>query len=157
MELLLKRQSTGDESTIGTLHKKVGGPILADEFRAFTLEDQPNTPKIKGETRIPAGRYQIKEREVLSPLTEKYRAKYSWFRWHLQLQDVPDFEYVYIHVGNTDDHTDGCILVGDGAMSNVEEDGKVLSSRVCFQRLYEDIIEAFDMGDEIWITVEDYA
>ena len=153
MELHLKRISTGEESTIGTLHE-LADPV---EFQAFTLEDQPNEPKVPKETRIPAGRYQVKFREELSGLTKKYRGKYPWFTWHLWLQDVPDFEYVYIHVGNDDDHTDGCILVGDQAVSNVAEEGRILSSVLAYTRLYARVRDALESDEEVWITVEDYA
>ena len=155
VEYKLFRFSSGVESTLGLLH------LQLDEgwqFKCFTLEDQHNEPKIPKETRIPAGRYEIKLRKVESPLTKKYRSKYPWFTWHLWLHDVPGFEFVYIHIGNTDDHTDGCILVGDGALSNAnEENGSVPSSRPAFRRLYDEILSAFDEGEQVFITIEDYA
>lgn len=158
MELLLKRQSTGDESTIGTLHEIVdetpyGGHA---EFLAFTMEDQPNEPKIRGETRIPAGRYQIKLRTE-GGMHGRYGNKFSWHQGMIWLQDVPNFQWVYIHYGNYEKDTDGCILVGNGAQSNLAEDGMVQASVAAYTRIAEQIYEALDMNDEVWITVEDYA
>lgn len=139
MKLELKRFSSGADSTLGIL--------LADGvFECFTLEDEYRTDKIKGETRIPAGTYKVEKREVLSGLTEKYRKKYPWFDFHFMLQDVPDFQYVYIHIGNDDDHTDGCLLVGDSIKSNrFNNDNNLTTSGPAFKRLYQKMSDANDI------------
>ncbi len=152
LELLNRRISSGDEATLGTLFDTTGLPA----FLCYVLEDQFNEPKIPGETRIPPGRYQIKFRDE-GGMILRYCNRFSWHRGMLWLQDVPDFQYVYIHVGNKDDDTDGCLLVGDGQISNVTERGAVTTSVAAYRRLYETIAAALDAGDEVWITVEDYA
>ncbi len=153
MELLVRRSSTGDESTLGEMHRT---DYVGPQFRGYTMEDQPNEPKVKGETRIPAGRYQIKLREE-GGMHGRYSKKFDWHRGMLWLQDVPDFTWVYLHYGNYEKDTDGCILVGDGAQSNVIEDGMVQSSVACYTRIAKEIYAAMDAGEEVWITVEDYA
>lgn len=70
------------------------------------------------------------------------------------MNDVPGFTYVYIHTGNNDDHSEGCILVGDGQVQNVTERGSVMSSVAAYSRLYEAILGALAL-EEISITVED--
>tara|TARA_R100001509_G_scaffold160834_1_gene129132 strand:- start:16 stop:519 length:504 start_codon:yes stop_codon:yes gene_type:complete len=136
MHLTLYRFSESPDSTIGLLYE-------GKYFNCFTLEDQSQKIKVDGETRIPEGLYQIKQRKVLSGLTKKYRAKYPWFDYHFMLQDVPNFNYVYIHVGNDDDHTDGCILVGDRVKSNkVDDINNLGSSTPAFERLYKRMKEA---------------
>ena len=70
---------------------------------------------------------------------------------------MPDFQFIYIHVGNKDDDTDGCLLVGDGQVSNVIDRGMVTTSVGAYQRLYERIAAQLEEGGEAWITVEDYA
>ncbi len=152
MELWNRRISSGDEATLGILHDVTHGPV----FLCYMLEDQANEPKIPGETRIPAGRYRIKFRDE-GGMIVRYKARFHWHRGMLWLQDVPDFEWVYIHVGNKDDDTDGCLLCGDGQVSNVIERGQVTSSVSAYRRLYEHITMALDAGEEVWITVEDYA
>jgi len=161
MELLLQRISTGDESTLGAMF--VVDPFRGTEaikvdpsFRCFTMEDQPNEPKVQGETRIPAGRYEI-ELRTKGGMTKRYARKFDWHRGMLWLRDVPGFKWVYIHYGNYEKDTDGCILTGDGAQSNVLEDGMVMSSIAAYTRLYAEIIEAMDDDEEVYITIEDFA
>ena len=158
MELLLTRMSTGDESTLGAMFDvdEFAEVEMEHQFRCFTMEDQPNEPKVPGETRIPAGRYKI-ELRTEGGMTKRYARKFDWHRGMLWLRDIPDFTFVYIHYGNFERDTDGCILVGDGAQSNVLEDGMVMSSVVAYTRLYAEIIEAIDASEEVWITVEDFA
>lgn len=149
MDLLLSRFSSGDESTLGLMFDASGNAL---RFLCFGLEDQFNDPKIPGETRIPSGRYRI-ELRAEGPMHDRYAERFNFHRGMLWLQDVPDFTYVYIHVGNDDDETEGCILVGDGAQSNVVEDGKVLSSVSAYTRLYRRVLHAINEGEEIWIEV----
>lgn len=148
MNIQLFRYSGCDDSTLGILY--VNG-----RFECYTLEDEFREFKIDGETRIPAGRYLVEPRKVLSPKTKAYRSKYSWFDWHYQLKDVPGFDYVYIHVGNEENETDGCILVGDAASSNKKVRGKVLDSRSAFETLYYKMRSAYSRGEIIKINVYD--
>ena len=78
------------------------GNFTVGKMELYSLEDLPSFTgeKVPGETRVPAGRYEIMFRTVESPLTLHYREKYPWFEWHLELQDIPNFTCVYIHVGN---------------------------------------------------------
>lgn len=94
MELTLKREPSTDLSTIGRLY--------VDGLRyCWTLEDPVRAVKIPGRTAIPAGRYRLAL--AMSP---KRRRLVPW------VLDVPGFDAVQIHPGNTPLHTDGCILVG---------------------------------------------
>ena len=156
MELLLQRISTGDESTLGTMYR-TDDADEDREFRCFTMEDAPNEPKIKGKTRIPAGRYQILVRRE-GGMHARYGDRFTWHRGMLWLQDVPGFEWIYIHPGNIHEHTDGCILTGDGCQSNVLDDGMVMGSVNAYKRLYHEIFANFGkMTNKVWITIEDYA
>lgn len=153
MELKLLRISSGDEASLGILFEVVGTDDLS--FRCYTLEDQSSVEKISGETRIPAGRYEIKLRNE-GGMIKRYQKRFDWHRGMLWLQDVPNFQYIYIHVGNKDDDTDGCILVGDGQVSNVVERGQVTNSVTAYRRLYETILGVLSQNT-VWITIEDVA
>ena len=146
MKLRLLRYSDNGDSTLGLL-------FINGLFAAHSLEDEYRKDKIQGETRIPAGRYQIKYREVESKMTVKYRGRYIFFTWHLELQDVPGFSNIYLHIGNTDEDSMGCILIGDSANNNQIVKGFISSSVNCFKRVYQEITDAIDHGEEITIEV----
>jgi len=153
MELLLTRISSGYEATLGNLFDIEGTDDLT--FLCYTLEDQYNEPKVPGETRIPAGRYEVKLRTE-GGMHQRYGKRFDFHRGMLHLQDVPGFTFIYIHVGNKDDDSEGCILVGDGQISNVIERGQVTSSVLAYRRLYESILGALS-ENTVWITIEDVA
>lgn len=143
MEITLHRSHQEKDATIGLIY-------LDDNFAGMTLEDVHREVKVNGKTRIPAGEYQIKERKVLSPLTRKYREKYPWFTWHLEIQDVPSFSNVYLHVGNSAKDTDGCILVGS---SYAYGSGFIGNSLARFERVYQEITSALHSGEDVYITI----
>ena len=71
----------------------------------------------------------------------------------LHVLDVPNFEYILIHCGNTDEHTAGCLLVGDSQENNqITKDGFIGKSTQAYKRIYPDIANAIDCGEEVTIT-----
>lgn len=107
IDLKMTRFLSDAETTLGVLR-------LAGDARWFTLEDQHRAAKIAGDTRIPPGSYRIHARAA-GGMVRRYRARFAWHRGMLHLQSVPGFEWIYLHVGNTEADTAGCILVGQGA------------------------------------------
>jgi hypothetical protein len=94
MELKVLRKELTARSTIGELH-------VDGKFECFTLEDAVRPVKIKGVTAIPAGVY-----EVVVNFSQRFQ------RLLPLLLNVPNFDGVRIHAGNTDADTEGCLLVG---------------------------------------------
>ncbi len=116
----------------------------------YTLEDEYREVKVKKETRIPAGTYELKLREE-SPLSNRYKVRFPEIhKGMIWLQNVPGFKYVYIHCGNDDDDTDGCILVG----SYARED-RILNSRDAYRRIYPGIVTNIRNGST-YLEVVDY-
>lgn len=154
MKLEVLRFSSGKDSTSGLLFD-----VSNDrKFLAYTLEDEYRDNKVYSETRIPAGTYKIRLR------TEGgFHAKYSKrfqdiHKGMLHIVDVPGFDYILIHCGNTDEHTAGCLLVGDTQNNNmVEEDGFIGRSTAAYKRIYVPIAEALEQGKEVIIEYIDHA
>lgn len=65
-----------------------------------------------------------------------------------QLLDVPGFEGIRIHPGNTDKDTHGCILVGTNKTEH-----SITESRKAYKIVFEKINKAFEAGEEIWLTI----
>ena len=121
----------------------------------FVLEDEERTVKVFGETRIPEGVYEIKLRTE-GGFHQKYLEKFGneFHKGMLWLQNVPNFEYVLIHIGNTDDDTAGCLLVGDGCTENITKDGQLQGSTSAYKRLYPIIIDRLLDGEQVFIEIK---
>jgi len=75
----------------------------------------------------------------------------------LHITDVPGFEYILIHTGNTDEHTSGCLIVGDVQENNqIFRDGFVGKSVNAYKRIYPAIAKAIANGEEVTIKYTDY-
>jgi hypothetical protein len=152
MNLRLLRYSTGVESTLGLLFNVTHGV----QFLCFTIEDQYQTKKVYGETRIPAGTYDI-QLKLWGGFHERYSTKFPLtHKGMLHLQDVPGFEDVLIHIGNKDDDSAGCILVGNSADENLLDDGFIGQSTAAYKRIYPDIASALSFGDRVVLEIIDY-
>lgn len=96
MTLTINRYSFDEASTIGRLY--VNGL-----FFCYTLEDvvRPDGVKIAGQTAIPAGHYEV---------DIDFSNHFQKLMPHIL--NVPMFEGIRIHWGNTSKDTEGCILLG---------------------------------------------
>ncbi len=116
MKLELKRIALKPTYTIGKLY-------IDGEYFCDTCEDRvrPKGEKVPGETAIPAGSY-----KVIVNASPKFK------RLLPRLLNVPGFDGVLIHRGNSDKDSSGCILVGEN-----KKVGKVLNSTYFEERLTE--------------------
>jgi len=148
MKLRVVRYHSADDYTLGMLLDETNGR----KFLAYTLEDEYREVKIASETRIPAGTYVVTLRKV-GGFHTKYQSKFgSMHKGMLWVRDVPGFEYILIHTGNTDEHTAGCLLVGNTS----EVRGFIGDSTGAYKRIYPSIAKALEAGEEVTITYEDY-
>ena len=130
MKLRIERKWCNPGCTIGLM--TVDG---MNEY--FTLEDVERETKIAGKTAIPKGTYNVS-------ITPSNR-----FKRDLPLiENVPGFEGVRIHPGNTAEDTEGCILVGRHKGPNY-----VSESRAAFNDLYKQIKGAIDSGDQVLLEI----
>jgi len=153
MKLEVLRFSSEKDSTNGLLFDVSDGR----SFLCYTLEDEHRDEKVMAETRIPAGTYRITLRTT-GGFHGRYLNKYgSMHKGMLWVRDVPNFEYILIHTGNTDEHTAGCLIVGDSQQTNFgESDGFIGSSTQAYKRIYPPIAAAIEAGEEVTITYVDF-
>ena len=161
MKLQVLRFSSESDSTNGLLFD-ITNRI---KFLAYTLEDERRTDKVMSETRVPAGTYNVKLRDE-GGMTKRYAAKYGDMHegmlcvhnapnWKLETPDM-SFQYILIHCGNTDEHTAGCLLVGDSQENNIlMKDGFIGKSTQAYKRIYPPIAKAIENGEEVTIEYID--
>lgn len=145
MNLELKRIFKGKDYTIGRLF--IDGKYFCDTLEDPVRQLDSVDDKIYSKTAIPAGKYKI-SMSIVSP---KYsiRKSYNWCGGRLpRLLDVPFFEGILIHSGNTPDHTAGCILVGENKIK-----GQVINSMNTLKNLWIKLNVADEVGEEIWIDI----
>lgn len=149
MKLLLKRIAKMEKYTIGKLYidGKYFSDTLEDTDRNLTStmsKDEIAKVKVYGKTAIPTGTYVV-DMNTVSP---KF-GKRSWAQPYEgkvpRLQDVPGYEGVLIHPGNTADDTSGCILVGRNKVK-----GQVVESQDTFHSL----MNILKRDNDITITIE---
>ena len=139
MKLTLKRIALRPTYTIGKLY-------IDDVYFCDTIEDtvrdinkngkfDNGEKKIHSKTAIPYGTYEIKW--TYSPRFKKYTP---------QLMNVPSFEGIRIHAGNTSTDTEGCLILGEN-----KQVGKVLNSRATINKFYPIIKKACSKGK---VTIE---
>lgn len=125
IKLLLKRIARKSSYTIGKLF--VDGVYFCDTLEDTDRLDEgmslDDIKKLKqpGQTAIPEGSY-----KVIVNASPKFKRSLP------RLQNVPGFEGVLIHRGNTAKDTAGCILVGEN-----KKVGMVLNSTYYEERLVE--------------------
>lgn len=155
MELVVDRKWKKPDYTIGRL-------LINGVFFCNTMEDtdrglRQNMPiseiKLKkkhGITAIPTGTYNIRM-DIVSP-------KYSQKSWYItncngaklpRLENVPGFDGVLIHPGNTAKDSEGCVLVGKN-----DAVGMVTKSKDYFLKLYKQMYKAYSRKERIVITLK---
>lgn len=152
IELTLRRIAKRPTYTIGRMY--LNGTYLCD-----TIEDtdrdldaampaaQLKKMKIYGQTAIPTGTYRIDMRTVSPKFASRNWAKPFGGKLP-RLMNVPAYEGVLIHVGNTAADSLGCILVGRNT-----EVGKVTQSTATFAKLMEILVPADRAGEPIYIEI----
>lgn len=153
MKVLLKRIFSNSKYTIGHLY--VDGTYVCDTledtdrgFNQYMSYSWIQNQKVIGETAIPIGTYRIDMNTVSPRFVQKAYYRKLCDGKLPRLVDVPGFEGILIHTGNTASETCGCLLTGYN-----KEKGKVLNSKQAFEKLYAILDEANKRGEEIYITI----
>ena len=145
MKLTVVRTQFGTDATYGML-------FIDGIFECYTLEDQYQAVKVMHETCIPEGTYDIKFRKE-GGFHSKYSARYKNSHYGmLHLQDVPNFTYILIHSGNTDEHTSGCLIVGETQQDlDLGKDGFIGHSGTAYKKMYAKVAGQLLQGKDVTI------
>lgn len=153
MKLTLKRIARKEGYTIGRLYiddnPKPFCDTLEDTDRGLEQAmplDMIKRIKVKGETAIPTGTYELSMRHI-SPKYSRKKAFAFTGGVMPRLLNVPGYEGVLIHSGNTAADSEGCILVGENKAV-----GKVLNSMATFKALWSVLNQR--KSEPITITVQ---
>lgn len=145
MKLEVRRLWDNGQATIGML-------LINNQLACFTLEDTKREVKIKGETRIPEGTYKV-ELRTEGASHERYKKRFpSFHKGMLHIVNVPNFQFILIHIGNSDKDTEGCLLVGDAVTTN----STLLWSTQAYERIYKTVASELILGNNVSITFKDY-
>lgn len=131
---------------------RVSGLYVDEVFECFVLEDPLRATKVDGLTAIPRGEYRIALRTE-GGMLEDYQSKFGEINHPgmIWLLDVPNFEWVYIHYGNTPENTEGCLLTG--SIYDIRSPDFVGASVAAYRNLYAKVLEAINREEEVTIYV----
>lgn len=139
-----KRYLFGDDFTLSRLYVDnvifASGPYILEDV----VREVPGKPtkdwKIPRETAIPAGKY-----KVVIDMSQRFGKRM------MHLLDVPGFDGIRVHAGNTSHDTEGCLITGK---ERDEKHGEVSGSRIACAALFDKVDKSLNKGDDVWWVVE---
>ena len=142
MEIVVVRFHKKEKYTIGKMY--LDGKYFCDTLEDTDRNISQSTPldtikkvKLPNNTAIPTGTY-----KVIVNVSPKFK------RLLPRLLNVPGFDGVLIHRGNTDKDTSGCILIGENKVV-----GKVINSTGYETKLVSILNKAQDNKENITIEI----
>uniref|UniRef100_UPI00403F0BB4 DUF5675 family protein n=1 Tax=Bernardetia sp. Wsw4-3y2 TaxID=3127471 RepID=UPI00403F0BB4 len=120
----------------------------------WTLEDTLRITKIKKETAIPTGVYEILLRKA-GRIHQNYLAKFGakFHKGTLHLQNVPNFQWILLHIGNNKTHTEGCPLIGNRKDKAPNGDFVLWNSTDAYKEFYPIVATALEEGKRVFIEI----
>lgn len=135
--LELRRMDETLDSTISSLWSiDATDDSQRDTWLGFVVEDGMRLIKEPGKTRIPAGTYKLKKRSY-GKFYDRYHAMYGHACVY-ELEGVPGYGDILIHIGNEVSDTRGCLLVNGTATFNPTTGTYAgQQSAIAYKRLYD--------------------
>ena len=141
MKLLVDRKYKKENYTISNLYidGKYFCNTIEDTDRGLTQNmslAEIKARKVASKTAIPTGTYKV-TLDVVSP-------KYSNSPYYMnfckakvpRILNVPGFEGILLHKGNTEKDSSGCLIVGENKVK-----GQVINSTATFEKLYKELLK----------------
>ena len=159
MELKLIRTAKKPKYTIGHLYRKdkQNGQWI---FICDTIEDKDRgldqsmtlaniaKIKVKHQTAIPTGRYEIIKNVVSATFSKKPKYKALNGGRLPRFKYVKGFDGILMHAGIDQDSSSGCVIVGENKVV-----GKVINSWETYVKVDNMIEKAINRGERVFITV----
>jgi hypothetical protein len=143
MELVVLRYRDDTTATSGLL-------FIDGKFECYTLEDEYRATKLAAETRIPEGTYELKLRLEGTHHVDYLKKFPKEHIGMLYVTNVPGFEYILIHIGNTEKDTAGCLLVGTNPAGMT-----LTESTPAYLKMYKQVAPAIKSGKKVTIKYVD--
>lgn len=139
MKVVSERFGFGRDSTLSALW-------IDTTLVGFVIEDERRKAKVYGETCIPAGTYSLALRHH-GGFHERYGQRFgTMHKGMIELVGVPGFSDVLIHCGNTDDDTNGCLLVNATPLIGADGEFVGAGSEAMYKLVYPQIAESIIFG-----------
>jgi len=146
MELTITRELFFPHSTIGSL--EIGGAFECDTLEDYDRGLHQTDPierikaeKVPGRTAIPYGRY-----EVTIDMSVRFQQRM------IHILNVPGFEGIRMHAGNTEHDTEGCPLTGRADRRR----GSIIggTSRQAIARVFSKVDQAILRKEKVFLTIK---
>lgn len=145
MRTKIIRVAEGKQSTLSQLY-------IDNIFQCYLLEDKIRDVKIPKQTAIPKGNYTLRL-NTWGGMNAEYQQKFpKLHKGMIEINGLPNFSFVYIHIGNTYRQTAGCPLCGFG-FEMVNGDYQVLRSKDAYQMIYPKLL-ALARDNQNGISIE---
>jgi hypothetical protein len=145
MENKIIRVAQGKQSTLSQLY-------INGIFQCYLLEDKIREVKIASQTAIPTGIFEIKLNTWGAKNADYKRAFGNLHQGMIEISGLPNFSFVYIHIGNNFRQTAGCPLCGFG-FDLVDGNYQIVRSKDAYQMIYPKLL-SIAQGAENHISIE---
>ena len=132
MESSIIRVAQGNNSTLSHLY-------LNGIFQCYLLEDKIREVKIPKQTAIPTGVFKLIVNTWGGMNVDYGRIWGDMHQGMIEIDGLPNFDNVYIHVGNTIRQTAGCPLCGFGFLK-ANGDYTVTNSKDAYRIIYPKLL-----------------
>ena len=145
MKAKIIRVPEGKQSTLSQLY-------IDGIFQCYLLEDKIRAIKIPKQTAIPAGNYTLRL-NTWGGMNAEYRQKFpKLHKGMIEINGLPNFSFVYIHIGNNFRQTAGCPLCGFG-FDFIDGDYQIVRSKDAYQMVYPKLLSVAQ-SEENQISIE---
>ena len=145
MESKIIRVAQGKESTLSQLY-------INGIFQCYLLEDKIREVKISSQTAIPKGVFSLKLNTHGAKNVDYKKAFGKLHQGMIEISGLPNFSFVYIHIGNNFRQTAGCPLCGFG-FDFIDGDYQIVRSKDAYQMIYPKLLSVAQ-SEENQISIE---